>query len=825
MNAYQQRIYNKIHEACKVYSQSKTSPSTEHDRDFFDICGDDATSVIRMCNADYKNSHYYKNFSLNKKESEYLSKSFGFDVQDFLNNNCAGIEKNYQHVWEWRSIAFTDQDLLVEKLALQDWKTILNDAYHLPIDENILKVLYKLTDKHSKDDITEHLYEELTELEKQVTAFDIDAYRSIYHSEAFDLSLNKSWGVKFYNSIKESSDYDNYKKLFQLCFKLKTGTPNKKTFESIEKIKSQFNEDQLKAKLLELLTSITVEKDKIDEHYLNINNFNSETIASLIVVATTFNDDSFNQPFLDLALEGYRKVSGLGPQSIKVGNSAIYALSITNSMDGLYKLAILKSKLRSTKMAQKTIEKYMSEVAKRKGISTEQLLEISVPDYGLDQNAEAIYSFDDYTFKLWISNPLDVESQWFNCNTNKPLKSAPADIKNTYPDELSELRADVKNIALTLTANKQRLESYILNKASWEYPYFKQHYLDHPLMGPLSKSLVWSIHQNSSSVHVMYLNDQWVDQNLQPVVLSDDTEIHLFHALDASSDELLKWKSLLEQNQITQAFKQVYRETYVLTPAERETHAYSNRFAAHVLFQHPLNTLGTQRGWDYKLQGAWDGDTGIFKSIPAYDIRVSFYVPRLGTELTDYGGNGDSLYLSSDYIEFHRLSDRKEIIPLEDVPELVFSEILRDVDLFVSVCSIGNDPEWVDKGHPDKHTSDYWHSYNSGHLSENSKIRKELLQRILSSANLVRSYEFEERYLLIHGKLKSYRIHIRSGNVIMQPENRYLCIVPKVPKKSDPKIHLPFTGDTMLSTILSKAIMLSNDDKIKDESISSQLRQ
>jgi len=35
---------------------------------------------------------------------------------------------------------------------------------------------------------------------------------------------------------------------------------------------------------------------------------------------------------------------------------------------------------------------------------------------------------------------------------------------------------------------------------------------------------------------------------------------------------------------------------------------------------------------------------------------------------------------------------------MDQVPALVFSEIMHDVDLFVGVGSIGNDPAWRDCG-------------------------------------------------------------------------------------------------------------------------------
>lgn len=61
----------------------------------------------------------------------------------------------------------------------------------------------------------------------------------------------------------------------------------------------------------------------------------------------------------------------------------------------------------------------------------------------------------------------------------------------------------------------------------------------------------------------------------------------------------------------------------------------------------------------------------------------------------------------------------------------------------------------------------------------------------------------------------------------MEPGDQYLCIVPS--SRGDPSgpaagsIFLPFEGDRTLSIILSKALMLAQDDTITDPSIVSQI--
>ena len=58
----------------------------------------------------------------------------------------------------------------------------------------------------------------------------------------------------------------------------------------------------------------------------------------------------------------------------------------------------------------------------------------------------------------------------------------------------------------------------------------------------------------------------------------------------------------------------------------------------------------------------------------------------------------------------------------------------------------------------------------------------------------------------------------------MTPNDQYLCIVPKQGVAEDGKVLLPFEGDRTLPVILSKAFLLAEDDKIKDETITQQIR-
>jgi hypothetical protein len=58
----------------------------------------------------------------------------------------------------------------------------------------------------------------------------------------------------------------------------------------------------------------------------------------------------------------------------------------------------------------------------------------------------------------------------------------------------------------------------------------------------------------------------------------------------------------------------------------------------------------------------------------------------------------------------------------------------------------------------------------------------------------------------------------------MEPNDQYPCIVPDArARTSNDPVYLPFEGDTTLSIILSKAFLLVEDGKIRDETINRQI--
>jgi hypothetical protein len=273
----------------------------------------------------------------------------------------------------------------------------------------------------------------------------------------------------------------------------------------------------------------------------------------------------------------------------------------------------------------------------------------------------------------------------------------------------------------------------------------------------------------------------------------------------------------LKDHNLVQPFKQAYREVYILTDAELRTESYSNRFAAHILRQHQFAALCRQRGWHYTLMGNWDSHNTPYIEINSFGITASFFV---NADWQENATNAAGIfnYITTDQVRFTR---NREPLAMQDVPAMVFTEIMRDVDLFVGVTSLGNDPTWQDGG--DVFMNTYWREYSFKDLTESAKIRRDVLLSIVPKLKIASQCSFDKKFLIVNGKVRNYKIHLGSGNILMEPNDQYLCIVPDGSKRSKENVFLPFEGDNLLSIILSKAIMLSEDDKITDPTIISQI--
>ncbi len=312
----------------------------------------------------------------------------------------------------------------------------------------------------------------------------------------------------------------------------------------------------------------------------------------------------------------------------------------------------------------------------------------------------------------------------------------------------------------------------------------------HPLLAPMLASLVLVLESDATVAGYPVKDGQALENyagKLAPLAAIDRLRIAHPHDLFATG-AWHEWQRDCFARERIQPCKQVFRELYPLTAAERTSGATTPRYAGQQVQPRQALALLGGRGW---ITVADEGVRRVFHEArlgAVVHFMEAFYTPAEIEGLTLEG------------VSFFRKGDGKAV-PLAEVPPRLFSEVMRDLDLVVSVAHRGGvDPE----------------ASMSTVESRAALVRE--TATMLSLANV----RVTENRALIDGRLGHYSLHLGSGQVHRMPGGA-LFLVP-VHAQHRGRLFLPFAdNDPKTAEILTKVLLLARDHEIKDPSIRAQL--
>lgn len=536
-----------------------------------------------------------------------------------------------------------------------------------------------------------------------------------------------------------------------------------------------------------------------------------------------------------------RQEGGVGIKDERMGNACIIALSEMPGGAGIPYMARVQNRVNYPKI-KAFIDKRFEAAAKAAGITRGELDELIVPIHGLDREGQLTQPIGDGQGIVRLDGG-KVEVTWIAASGDA-VKSPSAGMKADAAG-LKAFRARVSEIRADIAVQIARMQRLYLDNRDWPLDQWRRRYAEHPVLGALAQRLVWWVGAaGGDAVAVMPEAAGTVLRGLDgsPVTPDPDARVRLWHPIEADPQVIEAWRERLMQAQVQQPFPQVWREVYILTDAERTTQTYSNRWSGHILRQHQAMELARANGWSVTHQTGFDSAKSKpwQLPIPAHGLVASYWVEGFGDANGEgpFSEGGAFTYITTDRMLFQparggtgRDANRAyqgEAIALDTLPPVVFSEVMRAGDLFTSIATIGNDPEWIDRGAdavpPNdwrRRTYAYWHDANSGPLEQSAQGRRAILERIIPRLKIADRLTLDDRFLHVRGKLNAYAIHLGAGGAFCG--TRHLCIVPSNEGPAG-NIWLPFEGDRILSLILSKAVLLAADDKITDPVILAQIR-
>lgn len=311
----------------------------------------------------------------------------------------------------------------------------------------------------------------------------------------------------------------------------------------------------------------------------------------------------------------------------------------------------------------------------------------------------------------------------------------------------------------------------------------------HPVLGPMLRALV--LVDDTGAVGFPDLDAGGLRRVDGSVQAWTGRVLRVAHPVDlATSGDWPALQRSVFTDRNRQPFRQLFRELYVPTDAELG-HRDVMRFAGRrVVRRRGAALLGAQ-GWrDLHEPGAH------VREFPAAEVTVYCY----GLSTVDDHGSGD---VTTGHLEFVGPSadGRMSQLPAGDVPPVVFSEAMRDMDLVVSVAAApGVEVE----------------------TSEASlAVRRQLVEETMRASG-VEGVEVRGHHAVVQGRRGRYSVHLGSGTVHKLP-GRSIVLVP-VPDDHLGRVFLPFVDDDpTVALILSEVLLLAEDDRVPDPAIVRQL--
>ncbi|MEM9929629.1 MAG: DUF4132 domain-containing protein, partial [Bacteroidota bacterium] len=393
---------------------------------------------------------------------------------------------------------------------------------------------------------------------------------------------------------------------------------------------------------------------------------------------------------------------------------------------------------------------------------------------------QSLVILDEVSVQLVIDQ--DGKADLKVAKAGKAQKSIPTKIRKHK--DIQTLQEHKKILRRQFSRTRVSLENAMLAGTTFS-PVDIDRINQHPVVKTMLAKLVLLVPETGAS-------GCWADGNLRGVdgkthQLKADTELVIAHP--AHLYQAVEWdlyQRLAFEQQLVQPFKQIFRELYLMTKDERDTKHESLRYQGHQIQPKKAAALLRTRGWTVS-------DTeGLQKVYHKRDIIATMYA------MADWYAPAEVEAPAIEGVIFRNRDGNQ--LNLESLDPVLFSEVMRDIDLVVSVAHVGGvDPE----------------------ASHSTLEMRGALARESARLFKAENVEVKDRHIIVSGELGNYSIHLGSG--LVSKGGRQLNLL-AVHSQHRGRIFLPFLDDDPKSAeIIAKMKLLAEDGKIKDPTVLGQI--
>jgi hypothetical protein len=323
-------------------------------------------------------------------------------------------------------------------------------------------------------------------------------------------------------------------------------------------------------------------------------------------------------------------------------------------------------------------------VAQARGLSRIELADRLVPTLGLDESR--VLDFGPRQFEIGFDEtltPIVLDAQRARLkDLPRPRQSDDAAKAAAASLRWRQLKTEIKSLARVQIA---RLEQSMVDQRRWAVDDFRAFFVTHPLMRELAARLLWAVYDaNERIVDACRVAEDGTladaqDRAYQPPA---DAQLGIAHPLALPPGLVDAFKLQFADYEVLQAFPQLTREVFALTPADAAQSSL-NRFDRQEVATGAVIGL-LDRGW---LRGT-PQDGGMIQWIdrPLGQGLVARLQLVPGMPVTRLSGEPRQTLGKLDAFDLHskaETSDPDQATPFAKANPIAISETLRDLHRLV----------------------------------------------------------------------------------------------------------------------------------------------
>ncbi|MEI0488616.1 BspA family leucine-rich repeat surface protein [Brachyspira pulli] len=194
----------------------------------------------------------------------------------------------------------------------------------------------------------------------------------------------------------------------------------------------------------------------------------------------------------------------------------------------------------------------INKISKEIGLDIDDLELKFSSNLGFDSRGEKIIN-DNYKLILNADYSVNI----FDIKNNKELKAVPRDFTETAKEEIKYIKKEIPKVIKKLSLSLTKLLMY---EKKYNYNFFKEVFIDNPIMNKFSSSLIWNLYDKDNVFVTTFIysgDGSYSNCNDEEIKINDDGFISLASPAEMDDETINKWKRQLEDYELVQPINQL----------------------------------------------------------------------------------------------------------------------------------------------------------------------------------------------------------------------------------------------------------------------------